>query len=266
MSYPLLTLIIIEIVLMVGIPVALAWRLSRRWGEPWRLLLAGAATFVGSQVVHLPLNAGLTALFQFNILPPPPEAIQLPFNAVVLGLTAGICEEVARYLTYRFWQKEARTWKKGVMLGVGHGGIEAILLGGMVLLTLINMSILVNVDSTSFGNEVAEQVTAFWNTPLYHPLLAIAERIMAITLHIALSTLVLQTFTRNKLWPLWAAIGWHALVDATAVYVMGTWGILATEGIMVLLTLGSVGILWHNYKIMTEENQKLRIESSEAKI
>jgi len=39
--------------------------------------------------------------------------------------------------------REAKTWSKGVMYGIGHGGLESMLLiGGLALATLINMQVL----------------------------------------------------------------------------------------------------------------------------
>ncbi|MFZ5918632.1 MAG: YhfC family glutamic-type intramembrane protease [Chloroflexota bacterium] len=235
---------------MLGAPVALGLFLWRRWRLPWTLFFAGAVAFVGSQVVHLPLNFGLTALFNLDWMPKPPEAWQLPFNAVVLGLTAGLCEETARYLVYRFWLKEARTWRQALMFGAGHGGVEAMLTGLLVGVTLLNMAAMRGVDVTALGlpaeqaAEAARQVKAFWATPAYMPLLAAAERLMAMLFHLSAAALVMQVFLRGRLWPLWAAIGWHALLNAVAVYINGAWGGKAAEAALAVLSLGSVAILW----------------------
>jgi len=241
---------LIEIAVMLGAPVALGVFLWRRWRLPWMLFFAGAVTFIASQVVHLPLNYGLTVLFRLDWIPKPPEAWQLPFNATVLGLTAGLCEETARYLVYRFWQKDARTWRQALMFGAGHGGVESVITGLLVGVTFVSMAALRGMDVTEMGlpadqaAEAARQVTEFWVMPAYMPLLAAAERLMAILLHLSLAALVMQVFMRQRLWPLWAAIGWHALVNAVAVYANGTWGAVAAEASLAVLSLGSVGILW----------------------
>jgi uncharacterized membrane protein YhfC len=241
---------LIEILVMLGAPVALAWLLRRRWRLPWTLFFVGAVTFLASQVVHLPLNVGLTALFRFDWMPKPPEAWQLPFNAIVLGLTAGLCEETARYLVYRFWLKDARTWRQALVFGAGHGGIESVITGLLVGATLVSMAALRGVDVSRMGlpadqaAEAARQVSQFWASPAYLPLLAAAERLMAMLLHLSLAALVMQTFLRRRLWPLWAAIGWHTLINAVVVYVNGAWGAVAAEAALAALSLGSAGILW----------------------
>ena len=131
-------------------------------------------TFVASQVVHVPLNVGLTLLFRQDWMPKPAEAWALPFNAVVLGLTAGLCEEVARYLVYRFWVKDARSWRQALALGVGHGGIESVITGVMVVASLVTMVALRDADVSALGLPpeqaavLSEQVTAFWASSAKH--------------------------------------------------------------------------------------------------
>lgn len=238
MAIPVLIFVIVEIVLMLALPIVVALIFRRRWELPWKLFLAGAVTFIASQVVHIPLNIGIAALLGLQTAP-------LWQQAIILGLTAGVCEEGARYLVYRFWQKDARTWRQAIGFGLGHGGIEAALTALMVVITLVNVLVLSNMDLTQIDLPAGtmEQVQAFWDMPFYQPLLALAERGMAMLLHVVLSTTVLLCFTKQRLWPLGLAIVWHAFVNAVIVYVVSIWGIVAAEGVFLLLTLGSVAYL-----------------------
>ena len=43
----------------------------------------------------------------------------LIFNAIFLGLSAGFFEELFRYGMFRWWLKDAHTWRKGILAGVG---------------------------------------------------------------------------------------------------------------------------------------------------
>jgi uncharacterized membrane protein YhfC len=216
--YPLNTL------LMIGMPIALAIWLSKKTRAPWMLFGVGAVTFIGSQLVHLPLNWGLTALFKALQPNPQPQWWHLPFNAIVLGLTAGLCEETARYVGYRWLAKRARYWRDALMLGAGHGGTEAILLGGYVALTFVNMVVLRQMDWATVGltgdalAKAQRDVATFWSVPAYLVPLGAVERLFSLTVHVSLSVMVLQVFTRRNWGWLAAAIGYHFLTDAVAVF------------------------------------------------
>lgn len=223
--------------LMLALPVGLGFYLARRFQTGWRLWWIGAATFVLSQVGHIPFNALLTRLFQRGVLPAPPQEWQLIFNVIVLGLSAGLWEETARYAAYRWWARDARSWKKGLLLGAGHGGIEAIILGVLVLVNFIviasfrssDMSGLVPPDQMELA---AQQMQAYWTAPLPMILLGALERVFAIILHLTLSLLVLQVFVRKQIIWLAAAIAWHSLANAAAVYIMVSYGALPAEGFL----------------------------------
>ncbi len=76
--------------LMIALPVVLARVLVNKTRAPWALFGLGAVTFIGSQLVHLPLNAQLTEFFKCLWPNAAPQPWHIPFNAVVLGLTAGV--------------------------------------------------------------------------------------------------------------------------------------------------------------------------------
>jgi uncharacterized membrane protein YhfC len=237
----------VQILFMVLGPLALGVWLRRRGFGEWKVFFVGAAAFVGSQVVHIPLLVGLTLLAKQSFFPHPPDAWKLPVNAVVLGLAAGACEEPARWLALHFWVKNGRGWKAALMLGAGHGGVESFLLGALAAVNFVAMLLMRTVDPARLGvpaDKVAtvhDAVAKYWSTPAYMALLGAAERAMAITIHLAASVLVMRAVTtRRRAW-LFLAIGYHALVDGCAVYVSGRWGTVATEEV----TLGwaALGIL-----------------------
>lgn len=223
--------------------------ISRKFKLGWQLFWIGAATFILSQIGHIPFNAGLTQLFKNGILPSPPAAWQLVFNAVVLGLSAGLWEELTRYTVYRWWAKDARSWRKGLMLGAGHGGIEAALIGLAVMLTFINMLAARNLDLTTIysGEQLSlaqQQVSGYWGAAWYAPLAGALERAFTIPTQIALSILVLQAFTRRQIRWLWIAVFWHALIDAGAVYLNGTYGVWVTEAALGGIALVNIFLIW----------------------
>ena len=68
--------------------------------------------------------------------------------ALGVGISAGLCEEWARYAVMRFGLKrpEERGGSQAILFGVGHGGIEAMILSGLPALGGVSMLI------AHFGN------------------------------------------------------------------------------------------------------------------
>jgi len=227
-------------------PVALAVWLTRRTGKAgWLLVGVGVLTFVGSQVVHLPLN---WALGHIGVLPQ--DKTRVLQIVVVAGLTAGLCEETARVVGYRLLKRRARTWQAALTLGVGHGGIESIVVGGIVLLTFVNMAVLRNQDLTALGlagDQLAlaqQQMAAYWGQPWHIPLAGAVERLTSIVMHLSLAVLVLQAFTRRNVLYYAGAVVWHAATDALAVTLLANgWDLWAIEGVLALVALVNLGLV-----------------------
>jgi uncharacterized membrane protein YhfC len=235
--------------LMILMPICLAIYLIRKFRQKWYLFWVGIATFLVSQVFHIPFNALISPLFSkinwssFN------STGQILLNAIFLGLSAGIFEELSRYAMFRWVAKEARSWGKGLLAGCGHGGAEAILLGSFVIYGYFQMVALHNANlSTIIPAErleiVREQVSAYWTAPWYMSLLGAAERLFTIPVHLACSIIVLQVFNRKQLWWVGLAIGFHALLDSLAVISINLkvpyYGTEAIIGVFALISLGVI--------------------------
>jgi uncharacterized membrane protein YhfC len=242
----LTALYVLNFVLMIALPLVLGAFLARRYGVAWRLFFVGAVTFVLSQVGHLPFN-----VLAFNgVLLPPATSWARPVLAVAAGLSAGVFEEVARYLVYRFWIKDARTWRQAVMFGAGHGGGEAMIIGVLAGLTTLNLLALANRDLNTLGlnpeqlTALQAQLAAFQAGPWYMALLGVAERIFAIIFHISAAVLVLQVFRRRNLLWLAAAILWHTVLNAASLVVLDQAGPMWTEVALGGLSVISLAIIY----------------------
>ena len=236
-------------VLMIAIPLSLAIILTRRWKLGWRILLAGAATFILSQVGHIPFNALMTQLLSKTALVNLSVQGALIFNAIFLGLSAGFFEEFFRYGMFRWWLKDAHTWRKGVLAGVGHGGVEAIILGGLALFSMIQLIAARNMDlSTIYSGttlQIAQnQVQTYWSMPWYDSMLGAVERLFTIVVQISLAVIVVQSFIRKQKRWLWLAIGYHALIDAVAIFATSKLNQYWVEGIVGVFALISLGIIF----------------------
>ena len=241
--------------LMIAMPVGLAIFLTRRWKLGWRIWWIGFATFVLSQVGHIPFNDGANLLLNRTGIVYWSPTAQLLFNAVFFGLSAGLFEEGARYLVLHFWLKDARSWRTGTLFGAGHGGSEAILLGLLALYGYIRLIAFRNATpdqlSQSFGSAnvalAQAQLAAAWSAPWYQTLVGALERFFAIPCQIAMALLVMQAFTCRKIGWLFLAIGYHALIDGTSVILAYQQNALlwieAAAGLFAILSLAIIFLL-----------------------
>lgn len=244
MHYILLTL---NFLLMITIPVVLGWLIARKRSVGWRLFLIGCATFIISQIGHLPFNAFMIPRLR-EWVEALPEGAVIIIMAIFLGLSAAVFEEGARYLGYKYWAKDARSWGSGMMLGAGHGGAESIILGVLVAINTVllfawkndRLTVLIPADQ---GPLLAQTLETLFTAPWYATILGALERFFAIALHLSFSLLVLLAFIKRQ--PLWllVAIAWHAIADAVAVYSAAIWGPYAAEILIFLMAVVSLSIV-----------------------
>ena len=236
--------------LMIAMPIGLTIYLTRKFKLSWRLFWIGAVTFIFSQVLHIPFNALISPIFNQFWFIALPVVLQNICLSIFLGLSAGLFEELSRYVMYRWWAKEARSWGRGLLAGAGHGGVEAIILGLLVLYGYIQMLIARGVDVATLVTpdkvELATaQIQAYWSAPWYMTMIGALERLFAIPLHLACSVLVLQAFTRKKIWWVGLAVLLHALADGVAVYISRIgFSALAIEGVIGIFAITSIVIVF----------------------
>ncbi len=220
-------------------PILLAVWFTRRYKTRWSVIAAGALAFLAAQIVHIPVLYGLTAAFQNGVLPAPPFAYHVVFNAALLGLLAGLFETTARWVAFRILGDRVRTWEAGVTLGIGHGGAESALFVGLpVLVTFVSMLALRGSSQAvdpSLAGDLHAQVMTYFSQSWDIALAGMLERLTAITMHVALSLVVLQVFLRRNGWFFLAAVLWHALTDAgTAMMSQLGWNPWAIEAVLAI--------------------------------
>jgi len=210
-------------------PVILAVVFYRRHKFNWLAVLVGALVFLVFQV--------LTRIPLLSVLGQMPWYQQMAQNIFLVGLflsfTAGLFEEVGRWLAFRFALKGRWQTPNGVAYGIGHGGFEAIILTGLAYVNNLVISAMIN--SGMFETAIAPQMgamaetvrSALVETPSYMFLVGGLERVLAITLHIALSLVVLNAVRLRKPVYLLYAILAHTVANLGAVLLAqqpnGTW-------------------------------------------
>jgi ABC-2 type transport system permease protein len=142
-------------------------------------------------------------------------------TAIVLGLTAGLTEELARAVGYAIVRR-ARRYDDAVMMGLGHGGIEAMIIGVLVAasvssLWLMQAGVLPEIELTAEQSAaLSQQLELITGSPML-AFLPLLERLIALTLQVSLSIIVLLAFVRRNWLYVVMAVVVHAAVDFVAV-------------------------------------------------
>ena len=145
------------------------------------------------------------------------------FFAIYGGLAAGLFEETGRLLSMKIFMKKSLSKENSIMYGIGHGGVESVILIGLTYVSNIVTAIMINagmLDATlasleeSLRVQTIEQLSALWLTPSWQFYIAGLERVLALGLQICLSFIVYKGVKENKVYFYLLAVIIHFLVDA----------------------------------------------------
>lgn len=180
------------------------------------------------------------------------------------ALLAGIFEECGRFVAFRFFLKKHTNREASITCGIGHGGIECIILIGVGMISNLSLAIAINSGTISAltANLPADQLAAYESiissltaATFSTFLTTIWERIFAVLLHISLSVLVFAAVngkSRFYLFPL--AILLHAGVDSFAA--LCQFGVLSITVTEILLALYSCACAVFAYRTYHKLNTK----------
>ena len=222
----------------------------------WKAWLLGAAGFFVLQVlIRLPI---LSVLGTFPWFQQFAEKQYLVY-CLILALTAALFEVVARFAVAKLLQKNMN-YQQGVAAGLGHGGIEAMILIGMTYVNNLLYAVMINSGSFDAmvaqtgamalpnAAELVEQLnqvkTALVETPAYAFYLAGYERILCVLFHTAMSLLVCYMVSKKKaLLGIGIAFAAHFAVDFVSPVING----LATPYLGNVISQGTAYVLVYGF-------------------
>jgi uncharacterized membrane protein YhfC len=211
----------VSAIISIGTPIFLFLFFRKRFSMSTIPLLVGIAAFV---VFVLILESFIHRLI---LQPSQTGEIALknqPVLYVLYGVfMAGIFEETARFLSFHLLKKKYGGIGTGISYGIGHGGIEAVILAGVAMISNLVFSMMINSGATASlpeaiqGEVLGKITTALTDTAPYMFLISGIERIFAIAIQISLSIIVFYSvFCKGKRWLFPLAILIHAIVDCPA--------------------------------------------------
>lgn len=214
--------LLITLMLPVGILIGYAVK-NKKQGIVSAWLLGAAGFFVTQILIRLPILTVLQGKSWFADFAQNNQFLY----AFGLAFTAGLFELAGRLGVAKLMKKRL-TWKRSLAAGLGHGGIEAMLLIGMTYVNNLIFIIMINAgyfdyliaQTTGLGVDISQLELIRAQLVEASPalfLLAGFERILAMTGHVAMSMLVCYGVAHRKAGScVLLCLGIHTLMDLTA--------------------------------------------------
>lgn len=230
--------------LSIGVPIALFLVGKVKFRAKISSFLIGAGTFflfamVLEQLLHF-LVIGVLGL----------NAANSPWlYAVYAAAAAAIFEESGRILAMKFWMKKRLDFSNALMYGIGHGGMESILIGGLNSIGNLVSMLMINSGAmqaslaalpAESAKQTVSQLSALWATPAPLFFASGIERVSAIILHIGLSLLIYRAVKFGSRRMAALAYGIHFIVDFFAVVCAARIPVLILEAAVFAMAIGAL--------------------------
>lgn len=204
--------IIIVLAFSLILPIGLMIWWKKKTGATLCCFLAGAICFfLFAEVLEALLHQlclGTDNAFSRTVMSSP--VLYMLYG----GFAAGIFEETGRLFGYKVLLRKHKEKECAVAYGIGHGGIEVLLILGATYLIYLLISLGVTVGDEAITAQMRE---ISGNITFSTACLGMAERISAMLLHIGLSMLMFTAARKKeKLWLYPVSICLHALADMPA--------------------------------------------------
>jgi uncharacterized membrane protein YhfC len=244
---------IITVIISFALPIVLLVYFRKKERISFKPIVIGALTFI----VFAQVLEKIMHVYVINN-----NLITNPWIFAVYGaLAAGVFEEMGRFVSFKMFLKNNRQWKDGIAFGIGHGGIEAILIAGImniqyiVFSNLINTGMLEKMLSGKVPEDAINSLSQLLiNTSPIMFLMGGLERIAAVAIQIALSVVVLYAIRYRRYIYVVLAILIHAAIDfPAAMYQMQKANIWVVEGLFALILVAAVIFIKRSRKMFEEE-------------
>ena len=222
MQVPILSIVFMGIsaIVSIGVPIALFLFFRKKYGARVMPMLIGIAGFF---IFALVLESLVHSFILGNYI----IRDESPALYIVYGIfMAGIFEETARFISFNILKKRYNGFGTALSYGIGHGGIESVLLAGASMIMAIITSILFNAGSIEVltknmdGDALAainNQLIVLITSESYLFLIGGMERLFAIGIQLGLTVIVFYAvYGTKKIWLYPLAILLHAAIDIPA--------------------------------------------------
>lgn len=216
--------------------------------------LGAAGFFVLQIILRLPILSILSLMPGFQAFAENNYVVYV----LLLGFTAGLFEVIGRLVVAKIMSKNL-TYERSIAAGLGHGGIEAIIMIGVTYINNLLYAGMINggtfdmtVEQTAaLGVDVSSLLAvkdALLNTPSYLFGLAGYERLLTIICHTAMSLLVCYfVYKKQTMKGVLIALILHTILDCVSGLISGLstpyMGNVITENTGYVLVYGFLTIM-----------------------
>ena len=228
-------------------------------------LLGAAGFFVTQILIRVPILYWMQSQSWFQTF----SQNHLFLYAFSLAFTAGLFELAGRFGVAKILKN--RNFHNSLATGLGHGGIEAMIIAGSSYVNNIAYSVMINAgifdtvlgEAAAMGVDISQlyliRDTLLTASPALY-LLGVYERVLAMTCHVAMTMVVCYSMNRGKtLQGAFICLSIHTLLDLTAgislligTALSQTTGYLIIYSILTVAAVLSMGIVGRIRKNWTE--------------
>lgn len=204
-------------VLGLAIPIAAIIIYKKKNRDTWLpSAFIGAGTFIlFAMILETLLHRVMLPIVQGNVWT----------YAIYGALAAGVFEETGRFVAYKTLMKKHYSTKNAVLMGLGHGGIEVVIVLGVSYLAYLVLALAANsygsiealveaMKGSAASNGVDVVLITVEKTRFKDIFSPLCVRLIAMTFHVCMSVWVYKAVSqKGKIWLYPVAIAAHALLD-----------------------------------------------------
>jgi uncharacterized membrane protein YhfC len=227
---------------LIVLPIVAARLVKKNWQTPKGLFLTAGLAALVVEVVHTAVIGNGASLW--------PQVFDMPayLTAIILGVVSGLFTELGRFLVLDRLMKKVRSYREGIVFGLGWGGVQSFLYGLVVIVGAIGIYMLVGISDleAAFPTSDKNELTAFlqlqkqsaelMTASPWLGLAPVVERVSLVTVDVAMTLLILLAILTGRSSLTWAAVGFRAICVACVIY-MNTLDPMLSEGAIILFAV-----------------------------
>lgn len=226
-----IALTLVALAMLLGPPLVTALFLRGRQAS-WGSFGFGSLSFFVSLFLRVPLLYALTWLMTLPVWEELPFLFGYLFAVISLAVISGLSEEWARYWFLHARGNDGRRCDETITFGLGHGGLEAMLIGVAILMFVWGdmagpLESVHEAGLSVFGVHIAS----------WFLLLPLFERVCAIVFHVTATLWVSFSIRVKRARLVWLAVLGHTGFNLVAMLVSGLVDPLTGELVLGLVTL-----------------------------